>query len=122
MLTMRKKNVAVVLLTQRVSHIKNSRAGDAILESAVTRLVYPSSYNTEAELAPLHLTPSETTFLQMSNVDNHLVLLKSGTDSVVLDFDLGAIGKGLNILGGGRGEKAPPGWRDRPEFHMEMLQ
>jgi type IV secretion system protein VirB4 len=122
MLTMRKKNVAVILLTQRVSHIKNCAAGDAILESAVTRLVYPSSFNTEAELAPLNPTPTESEFLQMSNVDNHLVLLKSGMDSVVLDFDLGAIGKGIDVLGGGRGEKAKAGWRDRPDFQMEMLQ
>ncbi|WP_226951463.1 VirB4 family type IV secretion/conjugal transfer ATPase [Rhizobium terrae] len=122
MLTMRKKNVAVILLTQRVSHIKNSRAGDAILESAVTRLVYPSAYNTQAELSPLNLTPMETEFLQISNVDNHLALLKSGDDSVVLDMDLGALGTGLGILGGGRGEKAPAGWRDRPDFQMEMLQ
>ncbi len=50
MLTMRKKNVAVVLLTQRVSHITNSAAGDAILESAVTRLVYPSAFNTKRSL------------------------------------------------------------------------
>ncbi len=122
MLTMRKKNVAVVLLTQRVSHIKNSAAGDAILESAVTRLVYPSAFNTEAELAPLNLTPTETIFLQMSNVDNHLVLLKSGSDSVVLDFDLSALGTGLDVLGGGRGEKASASWRTRPDFQMEMLQ
>lgn len=122
MLTMRKKNVAVILLTQRVSHIKNSAAGDAILESAVTRLVFPSTFNTEAELAPLHLTPTEGTFLQISNVDNHLALLKSGKDSVVLDFDLGAIGKGIDVLGGGRGARAPAGWRDNPEFQMEMLR
>lgn len=122
MLTMRKKNVAVVLLTQRVSHLTNSAAGDAILESAVTRLVYPSSYNTEAELEPLNLTPTESAFLQTSNVDNHLVLLKSGTDSVVLDFALSAIGRGVDILGGGRGDKASPGWRDRPDFQMEMLR
>ncbi|CUX65851.1 putative crown gall-like type IV secretion system protein [Agrobacterium tumefaciens str. Kerr 14] len=122
MLTMRKKNVAVVLLTQRVSHIKNSAAGDAILESAVTRLVYPSAFNTEGELSPLNLTPTESAFLQMSNVDNQLVLLKSGGDSVVLDFDLIAIGNGLDVLGGGRGEKFPQGWRDRPNFQMELLQ
>ncbi|MPR10159.1 type IV secretion protein [Microvirga tunisiensis] len=122
MLTMRKKNVAVVLLTQRVSHITSSAGGDAILESAVTRLVYSSSYNTEAELAPLNLTPAECEFLQTSNADNHLVLLKSGSDSVVLDFALGAIGKGIDILGGGRGEKAAAGWRDTPNFQMKMLQ
>lgn len=57
----------------------------------------------------------------MSNVDNHLVLLKSGSDSVVLDFDLVAIGKGIDVLGGGRGQKAIAGWRDRPDFQMEML-
>lgn len=122
MLTMRKKNVAVILLTQRVSHITNSAAGDAILESAVTRLVYPSSYNTTAELEPLNLTPTESAFLQISNVDNHLVLLKSGTDSVVLDFALGALGAGVDILGGGRGENGPPGWRDNANFQMEMLR
>lgn len=122
MLTMRKKNVAVVLLTQRVSHIKNSAAGDAILESAVTRLIYPSAFNTEAELSPLQLTPTESAFLQISNVDNHLVLLKSGSDSVVLDLDLSAIGSGIDVLGGGRGEKMPAGWRDRPDFQMEMLK
>lgn len=122
MLTMRKKNVAVVLLTQRVSHLTSSAAGDAILESAVTRLVYPSSYNTEAELAPLNLTPTESAFLQTSNVDNHLVLLKSGADSVVLDFALGAIGAAVDVLGGGRGDKVAPGWRERPNFQMEMLR
>lgn len=122
MLTMRKKNVAVVLLTQRVSHIANCASGDAILESAVTRLVYPSSYNTEAELAPLNLTPSESAFLQTSNVGNHFVLFKSGQDSVVLDLALGSLGKGLDILGGGRGEKAPKGWRDNPDFAMELMK
>lgn len=121
MLTMRKKNVAVVLLTQRVSHIKGSAAGDAILESAVTRLVYPSVYNTEAELAPLGLTSSETAFLRTTNVGNQFVLLKSGTDSVVLDFDLAVLGGGLDILGGGKGEKAPEGWRDRPNFYEELM-
>ncbi len=121
MLTMRKKNVAVVLLTQRVSHIKGSAAGDAILESAVTRLVYPSVYNTESELAPLNLTPSESAFLQTTNVGNHFVLLKSGADSVVLDYDLSALEGGLEILGGGKGEKAPQGWRERPNFYEELM-
>lgn len=121
MLTMRKKNVAVVLLTQRVSHIKGSAAGDAILESAVTRLVYPSVYNTESELAPLNLTSSESAFLRTTNVGNQFVLLKSGTDSVVLDLDLSVLEGGLGVLGGGKGEKAPKGWRDRPDFYKELM-
>ncbi|MCP3477819.1 DUF87 domain-containing protein (plasmid) [Bradyrhizobium sp. CCGUVB1N3] len=122
MLTMRKKNVAVVLMTQRVSHVANSAAGSAILESAVTRLIYPSTSNTEAELALLNLTATESAFLQISNVDNHLVLLKSGDDSVVLDFALGALEKGIDVLGGGRGNKASSTWRETPDFQMKMLQ
>ena len=62
MLTMRKKNVAVVLLTQRVAHIRESRAGGSILESAVTTILYPNSRNTPEELAPLALTDRELTF------------------------------------------------------------
>ena len=122
MLTMRKKNVAVILLTQRVSHITESVAGSAILESAVTRLVYPNSFNTEQELAPLNLTSIESDFLRSTNIDNHLALYKSGADSVVLDFDLTALGGALDVLGGGHGEKGPKGWRENPKFYEEMMQ
>lgn len=121
MLTMRKKNVAVVLLTQRVSHLKESAAGKVILEQAPTRLVYPSSYNTVEEVAPLNLSTNETEFLLTSNVGNHLVLLKSGEDSVILDFDLGALGGALSVLGGGPGASAPEGWRDREDFWKEVI-
>ncbi|MEL6820032.1 MAG: type IV secretion protein [Pseudomonadota bacterium] len=122
MLTMRKKNVAVILLTQRVSHITQSAAGAGILESAVSRLIYPSMFNNEVELAPLALTSREAEFLQMSNHGNHFALYKSGDQSVVLDLALGGIGGCLDVLGGGAGEKGPPGWRENPEFYQEMIQ
>jgi len=121
MLTMRKKNVAVILLTQRVSHLTDSAAGDAILESAVTRLVYPSSYNTREEVKPLNLTTNETEFLLSSNDGNRFVLLKSGEDSVILNMNLHAIGGALGVLGGGPGEKAPEGWRNRENFWQELI-
>ena len=103
-------------------HITSSAAGAGILESAGTRLIYPSGFNTDAELAPLALSPRESQFLQMSNHGNHLVLFKSGAESVVLDFALNGIGGCLDVLGGGRGEKGPNGWRDNPEFYQEMIQ
>ena len=121
MLTMRKKNVAVVLLTQRVSHLTQSAAGEAVLETAVTKLIYPNSSNTEKELEPLSLTESESMFLQSSNVGNRLVLVKSGEDSVVLDMDLSSLGGGLGILGGGQGEKLPKGWREKENFWQELM-
>jgi type IV secretion system protein VirB4 len=122
MLTMRKKNVAVVLLTQRVSHISESAAGGAIVESVVTRLVYPSNRNTEAELAPLNLTDRERDFLMQSNVGHRLALMQSGDDSTIIDMDLHALGPLLPILGGGKGETAPQGWREIPEFWKDLTQ
>lgn len=116
MLTMRKKNVAVILLTQRVSHISESAAGGAIIESVVTRLIYPSNRNTSEELAPLNLTDREREFLMQSNVGHRLALMQSGDDSTIIDMDLHALGPHLATLGGGKGESAPQGWRDNPEF------
>lgn len=119
MLTMRKKNVAVILLTQRVSHISESAAGGAIIESVVTRLIYPSNRNTADELAPLNLTDREREFLMQSNVGHRLALMQSGDDSTIIDMDLHALGPHLSTLGGGKGEHAPHGWRDNPNFWKE---
>ncbi len=116
MLTMRKKNVAVILLTQRVSHIRESAAGGAIIESTATRLIYPSNRNTAEELAPLNLTDREREFLMQSNVGHRLALMQSGDDSTIIDMDLHALGPLLTVLGGGKGENGPAGWRDNPEF------
>ena len=120
MLTMRKKNVAVVLLTQRVSHLVDSAAGGAILESVATKLVYPSNRNTAHELAPLGLTDNEAAFLMQSNVGHRLALVQSGDDSTIVDMNLTALGPLVGVLGGGPGnnggEAWPDGWRDDPSF------
>lgn len=119
MLTMRKKNVAVILLTQRVSHISESAAGGAIIESVATRLIYPSNRNTSQELAPLDLTDREQDFLMQSNIGHRLALMQSGDDSTIIDMDLHALGSLLPILGGGKGENAPEGWRDNQNFWQD---
>ena len=107
MLTMRKKNVAVILLTQRVSHISESAAGGAIIESVVTRLVYPSNRNTAEELAPLNLTDRERDFLTQSNVGHRLALMQSGDDSTIIDMDLHALGPLLPILAAAKEKQRP---------------
>lgn len=119
MLTMRKKNVAVILLTQRVSHISESAAGGAIIESVTTKLIYPSNRNTQEELAPLNLSDRERDFLTQSNIGHRLALMQSGDDSTIIDMDLHALGPLLSVLGGGKGEHAAAGWRDNPEFWKE---
>ena len=49
----------MVLLTQRVAHIRE-KAGGSILESAVTTIPYPNSRNTAEELAPALSRPRST--------------------------------------------------------------
>ena len=120
MLTMRKKNVAVVLLTQRVSHVTESAAGGAILEGVATTVLFPNSRNTLNELLPLNLTDAEAEFATSSAMGNRLALVRSGGHSVIVDFDLSPLGSLLRVLGGGKGASAPPDWRDRPDFWREM--
>lgn len=121
MLTMRKKNVAVLLLTQRVAHIRESRAGGSILESAVTTILYPNSRNTPEELAPLALTDRELDFACAGGLESRLALIRSGETSVIADMDLSALGGAMRVLGGGGGgDWAPPRWRDTPDFWKEI--
>ena len=101
MLTMRKKNVAVVMLTQRVSHITESRAGGSILESAATQILFPSSSTTRGELDALRLTDAEADFMGSSSAGNRNVLIRNGDDSAVVDFDLSLLGPLLDVLGAG---------------------
>ena len=121
MLTMRKKNVAVVLLTQRVAHIRESQAGGAILESAATTILYPNSRNTPQELAPLALTDRELDFACLSALEARLALIRSGGVSAIVDMDLRPLGGLARVLGGGAGgDWAPEGWRDTPDFWKEI--
>ena len=101
MLTMRKKNVVVVMLTQRVSHIRESRAGGSILESTATQVLFPSSSTTAGELDALGLTDAEADFLGSSSAGNRNVLIRNGDDSAVVDFDLSPLGPLLDVLGAG---------------------
>ncbi|MDO5757212.1 MAG: hypothetical protein Q4P24_06800 [Rhodobacterales bacterium] len=101
MLTMRKKNVVVVMLTQRVSHIAESRAGGSIFESTVTQILFPSSKNTAKELAPLGLTDREEGYLCTSAAGRHSALIRSGDGSTVVDFDLSGLGPMMSVLGAG---------------------
>jgi type IV secretion system protein VirB4 len=121
MLTMRKKNVAVVLLTQRVAHIRESQAGGAILESAATTILYPNSRNTPQELAPLALTDRELDFACLSALEARLALVRSGGVSAIVDMDLRPLGGLMKVLGGGAGgDWAPEGWRETPDFWKEI--
>ena len=119
MLTMRKKNVVVVMLTQRVSHIAESRAGGSILESCMTQILFPNSKNTEAELAPLNLTDREEAFLCASAAGGRSALVRANDTSTVVDLDLSVLGPMLGTLGAGRLDDAA---RDDDEHETLQLE
>jgi len=103
LLTMRKKNCAVVLMTQRTSHLRESLAGPTILESAPTRLLFPNARTAPGELAPLGLNAAETAFLAGGGALSRLALWQLDGVSALLDVDLGGLGPWLHALAGGPG-------------------
>ena len=115
-LTLRKKNVVLVLMTQRVDHLRQSAAGGSIRESCVTTMIYPNSRFTLEEVSDLNLTDAEAAFATSSMAGSRFALIQSGDTSTVVDMDLSALGSLLSVFGGGKGETAPQGWRDDRDF------
>jgi hypothetical protein len=99
----------VVLLTQRVAHIRESKAGGSILESAVTTILYPNSRNTPEELSTLALSDRELAFACASALEARLALIRSGGAGAIVDMDLRALGPLVKALGGGADEWATAG-------------
>ncbi|WP_299844513.1 hypothetical protein [uncultured Jannaschia sp.] len=122
MLTMRKKNVVVVMLTQRVGHIAESAAGGSIFESCVTQILFPSSRNTSRELAPLNLTDREETFLCASSAGARLALVRANDASTVVDFDLSVLGPMLGTLGAGRVADDPDAGDDEDDDRIIQFE
>ena len=112
LLTMRKKNCAVILMTQRVSHLMDSAAGTTILESAPGRLIFPNRRATEAELAPLGLNAAETALLLGQSAMSRIALHQLDGVSAALDLDLSGLGPWLDALSGraGAGPAGGAGW------------
>jgi type IV secretion system protein VirB4 len=113
MLTMRKKNVVVMMLTQRVGHVAESAAAASIFESLATTIVFPNARNTAEELAPLGLNEAETRILMSSAAGARLALVRAGDHSALVDLDLSGLGGLLGVLGGGPCDSAAPDlWKE----------
>lgn len=122
LVTMRKKNAAVMMLTQTPTHLTQSKVGQIIAESVVTQLLYPNPRANPEDYRILRLNEKEAEFLCTPTGGLRLALLRSAGDSVFVNMDLAALGPLLPVLGGGRtGEdRAPFGWRQSPDFWKDM--
>ena len=122
LVTMRKKNTAVVMLTQTPSHLQQSRVGQIIAESVTTQILYPNARANPEDYRILRVNEKEADFLSSPSGGLRLALVRSAGESVFVNMDLGSLGGLLTVLGGGQTgeERAPYGWRGKPDFWKEM--
>ena len=124
LVTMRKRNACVVMLTQAPEHLARSEVGAIIAESVATQVLFPNPRAAPEDWRILRLGEREAEILSEGTGGRRLALIRSGGDSVVVDADLSGLGPLMTVLGGGRTgeERAPHGWRTNPDFWKEMVR
>ena len=122
LVTMRKRNCVVMMLTQTPGHLDDSPVGQIIAESVATQILFPNPRANPEDYKILRLNAREAEFLASPTGGLRLALLRSGGDSVFINTDLAGLGGLTRVLGGGRtgDEQAPTGWRNTPGFWREM--
>ena len=101
LVTARKKNVVVVMMTQFPSQIRGSKAR-SILEALPNQLLFPNGEAATADYNSFRLTDGELDFVLNPIPGQRLVLSRSPRGSTVLNVDLKALGPLLTALGGGQ--------------------
>ncbi|MEM6943661.1 MAG: type IV secretion system protein B4, partial [Pseudomonadota bacterium] len=124
LVTLRKLNCVVLMLTQFPSQLRDSRVGAKIVETVPTQILFPNQRAKPADYGLLGVNAREAEILCGACPGRRVALIRSVGDSVLVDTDLSALGPLLPILGGGAAGEAllRPGWRDRPEFWREVLE
>ncbi|MEM9148162.1 MAG: hypothetical protein AAGC57_18485 [Pseudomonadota bacterium] len=116
LLTMRKKNAVVMMLTQLPSHLSDSAAGTSIIESAVTQFLFPNFQARPEDYRQFALTDGELDQILDDPPGRH-VLHRSGGTRVMLDLDLAPLGDLLGVLAGASPTRtATPDWQTNPDF------
>lgn len=117
LVTARKKNVVVLMMTQFPSQIRSSRSR-AILEALPNQLMFPNPEAEGAEYDSFRMTEGELGFVLSGTLGRRSVLWRTARGSSVLDVDLSSLGSLLTVLGGGRAGLAAFGddYAERPNF------
>jgi len=118
LVTARKQNAVVVMMTQYASQLEKTRTGKTIVEAVPTQLLLPNIRASESDYAMLGLTEKELAVLLGTGSSSRLALVREDQGSVVIDADLSALGDYLTILGGMEKGEALVGadYRDRSDF------
>jgi type IV secretion system protein VirB4 len=118
LVTLRKMNCVVIMMTQLPSQLEKSHVGKVIVETVSTQILFPNPKAEPSDYRFLRLNDKEAELLVQPMIGTRAALLRSAGDSVFINADLTALGPLLPFLGGGAtGEAlAGPGWRTRNDF------
>ncbi|TCM85496.1 type IV secretion system protein B4 [Rhodovulum steppense] len=118
LVTARKQNAVVVMMTQYASQLERTRTGKTIVEAVPTQVLLPNIRASAADYAMLGLGDKELDVLLGVGSASRLALVRDDRGAVVIDADLGALGPLVTILGGMEKGEALVGadYRDRPDF------
>jgi type IV secretion system protein VirB4 len=101
LVTARKKNVVVLMLTQFPSQIRESKSR-TILEGLPNQLLFPNRKAEAGDYAGFAFTDSELSFvLSGGTLESRLALWRGHQNSTILNVDLSPLGDLLTALGGG---------------------
>ena len=101
LVTARKKNVVVVMMTQFPSQIRGSKAR-SILEALPNQLLFPNGEAAVSDYDGFRLTDGELDFVLSPIPGQRMVLSRNPRSSTILNVDLKALGPLLTALGGGQ--------------------
>ena len=100
LVTARKQNAVVVMMTQYASQLEQTRTGRTIVEAVPTQILLPNIRANAADYAMLGLHGKELDVLLNTGSHSRLALVRDDRGSVVVDTDLRALGPLLTVLGG----------------------
>lgn len=107
LVTARKLNAVVMLVTQFPSQLTNSKLGNSMLQAIRTQIVLPNRNADASNYASIKLNDRELHTVLNTPAGMRVALIRNDTESVTVNTNLAALGEYLNIIGGGStGEKA----------------
>ncbi|WP_432256314.1 type IV secretion system protein B4 [Limimaricola sp. AA108-03] len=118
LVTARKQNAVVVMMTQYVSQLKRTTVGQTIVEAVPTQILLPNIRARRGDYDLLGLQEKELDVLLNSGSTSRLGLVRDDQGAVLIDADLSPLGDLLTVLGGMDKGEALVGadYRTRPDF------
>ena len=100
MLTVRKSNAIVLLVTQQPEHVLGSTLGATLVGQCLTKIFFPTpTADEKVYREQLHLTPGELRAIRDDMLPgSRQFLIKRETGSVIVDFDLSAMPECVAVL------------------------